>query len=89
MVIGLLAHIFLSCFTHFLFCTARVPLNLDVLGCFHKVDEEGNVVARKTRYLDGPVENLKVSFRKLKCINVKYLLISGFLVHTIQILEEV
>ena len=32
---------------------------------------------------------MKVCSRKLKGINVKYLLISGFLVHTIQILEEV
>ena len=60
MIIGLLVHISLSYFTHFLFCSAYLPLSLDVLGCFHKVDEEGNVVARKNRYLDGPVENLKV-----------------------------
>ena len=65
MIIGLLVHISLSCLTNFLFCAAHVPLNLDVLGCFQKVDEEGNVVARKTRYLDGPVENLKVRSRKL------------------------
>ena len=73
MLVGLMTHVTVSCLTHFLFCVAHIPLNLDVLGCFHKVDEEGNVGARNTRYLDGPVQNLKVLPTKTPRLNVEFL----------------
>lgn len=55
-------HLIASWFFYFVFCLAGLDLKWDILGCFQRTSDTGQVVLKNSAQLDSPGKTLEVCY---------------------------